>query len=90
MRRKRNEQIIELLKRGWIHKNIAEQFGISRVWVSKIAKKEGIARAKRERNPTQNKKIVEAFKLGLPPREIAAKLGISETWVYVLTKRKGM
>ena len=89
--KQRNQQIIELLKQGLPHKEIAMRLGVNRASIYGVGLKAGIKVSfLSTKIAERNRQIIELLKQGLTYREIAMRFGVNRASISLIGKKAGL
>ena len=86
---KRDKKIVRLHGQGKRTGKIAKKFGLTKTWVRKILKRNGVSMMA-EKKKERKKQIIELLSLGYSKVRIAKILGISRTRLYQIMKEEGL
>lgn len=86
----KQDRVIAMIKSGFEAEYIAEEFGITKTWVNKIARDNGFGINKKQRIENRNKEILRLHLEGVRNRDISNIIGISEPRITQILAKNGV
>jgi DNA-binding NarL/FixJ family response regulator len=76
------DEALRLYEQGWSNAQIAEQFGVTPFYISRLLHRMGVRRTRGSPSRVPREEVIRLHHDRLSPREIAAQVGLTEMRVY--------